>query len=244
MRGDQRQPDDLRPIVMTTGYQAAADGSVLVQWGDTWVLCSASVEDGVPPFRSDSGGGWVTAEYAMLPGSTRPRKRRRSGGREAEIQRLIGRSLRMAVDLEAIGPRTITVDCDVLRADGGTRVTSVTGGFVALALAVEGLRESGAIEGNPLLSGVAAVSVGIVDGTSLLDLNYEEDVAAEVDMNIVMTHDGNLVELQGTAERRPFSRQQMDALCELGWVGVRRLESLQSRAIQAARSAPSSTITL
>lgn len=221
---------------MTTGFQSEADGSVLVEWGNTWVLCSASVEETVPPFRQD-GGGWVTAEYAMLPGSTRPRKRRRSGGREAEIQRLVGRSLRMAIDLQTLGPRTITVDCDVVRADGGTRVASITGGFVALGLAVERLRARGLLTSNPLSGGVAAVSVGVVGGECLLDLCYEEDAAAEVDLNLVMTQDGRLVEVQGTAERQPFSRGTMDQLCELGWIGIRQLLAFQARALHAAQDA-------
>lgn len=234
MRPDQRRTEDLRPIRITTGFQSAPHGSALIEWGNTWVLCAASVENEVPPFRKETGG-WLTAEYAMLPGSTHPRKRRRSGGRESEIQRLIGRSLRMAVDLDALGPYTVSIDCDVLRADGGTRVASVTGGYVALALALHKMHRAGQLADVPLGQGVAAVSVGMVGAAPLLDLCYEEDVGAEVDMNVVMTGDGKLIELQGTAERRPFSRSQMDALCDLAWSGIQRLLTFQSNAIAAAK---------
>jgi ribonuclease PH len=233
MRSDGRQPDELRPVSITTGFQRHAEGSALIQWGETRVLCAASVEEGVPPFRLESGGGWVTGEYGMLPRSTNTRKSRRQGGRETEIQRLIGRALRAAVDMDQLGPRTVWVDCDVIQADGGTRVASITGGFVALALAINRLRQSGAVTSDPIIEPVAAVSAGVVDGQSLLDLPYEEDSRAEVDMNLVMTHAGRFVEVQGTAEHEPFDRDQLLALCELGWVGIQRLCGLQARAIEA-----------
>lgn len=234
MRHDQRAADELRPISITTGFQRQADGSVLIRWQDTWVLCAASIEEKVPPFRLASGGGWVTAEYAMLPGSTKPRKDRRAGGREKEIQRLVGRSLRAAIDLDALGPRTITVDCDVLAADGGTRVASITGGWVALALAVAKLRREGKLEGDPLGTPVAAVSVGIVDGEPCLDLPYVEDSAAAVDMNIVMTAKEQLIEVQGTAEHGTFSRAELNTLCDLAWKGIAQLCTLQQRAVAGA----------
>ena len=217
---------------MTPGYQSYAEGSVLVQWGDTRVLCSASVEERVPPFRLSSGGGWVTGEYAMLPRSTGTRKRRRQGGRETEIQRLVGRSLRAAVDLDALAPVTITVDCDVLQADGGTRVASISGGYVALALAVAWLRDKGIQQGDPMGEPVAAVSVGVVDGESLLDLPYPEDSLAEVDMNLVMTASGNFVELQGTAEHGVYNREQLDRLLELGWIGIQQILKVQAGALE------------
>jgi ribonuclease PH len=238
MRADGREPDALRPVTLITGFQQFAEGSVLVRWGSTQVICSASVEQAVPPFRLDSGGGWVTGEYAMLPRSTTTRKPRRHGGRETEIQRLIGRALRAAVDMDRLGPRTIWVDCDVLQADGGTRVAAITGGYVALALAVHKLIDEGALAGepSPLLDPVAAVSAGIVDGVALLDLPYEEDSRAEVDMNLVMTASGRYVEIQGTAEHEPFDREQLDALCRLGWSGIRQICALQARAVEAGRS--------
>ena len=234
MRKDGRQPDQLRPIKMLLDYQMHAEGSVMIQWGNTWVLCAASVEEKVPPFRLDSGGGWITAEYSMLPRSTSTRKGRRHGGRETEIQRLVGRSLRAAVDMDRMGPRTITVDCDVIQADGGTRVASITGGYVALALALGRLREQGLLEQDPVIDPVAAVSVGLVDGVELLDLPYEEDVRAEVDMNLVMTAGGKFVEVQGTAEHGVFDRQQLDALCDLGWQGISQLCTMQAELLAGA----------
>ena len=219
---------------MTTGFQAYAEGSVLIEWGQTRVLCAASVEETVPPFKLSSGGGWVTGEYSMLPRSTLTRKPRRSGGREAEIQRLIGRALRAAVDLVALGPRTITVDCDVLQADGGTRVAAVTGGFVALALAVSRLRAQGKLVRDPIRCAVAGVSVGLCDGQSLLDLDYSEDSTAEVDMNLVMTAAGQYVEVQGTAEGRPFDCAELDSLQKLGGKGIAELCALQQRALERA----------
>jgi len=229
--------DQLRPVTFVTGFQAFAEGSVLVRWGQTHVLCAASVESGVPPFRLESGGGWITGEYAMLPRSTSTRKGRRHGGRETEIQRLIGRALRAAVDMDHLGPRTITVDCDVLQADGGTRVASITGGFVALGLALQRLEREGQLASSPIVERVAAVSVGIVDGTPVLDLPYPEDSRAEVDMNLVMTAAGQYIEVQGTAEHRPFSGDQLDRMRTLGWHGVQQLCALQQRALEAASSA-------
>jgi ribonuclease PH len=209
-----------------------AAGSVMIDWGNTRVLCAASVEEKVPPFRLSSGGGWITGEYNMLPASTNTRKARRRGGRETEIQRLIGRSLRAAVDMDRIGPRTITVDCDVIQADGGTRVASITGGYVALAMALRKLRAEGLLEDDPVVEPVAAVSVGIVDGKLLLDLPYEEDSRAEVDLNLVMTAGGRYIEVQGTAEGEPFDRSQLMELCDLGWAGIQQLCEAQARAVE------------
>ena len=221
---------------MVTGFQRYAEGSVLIDWGRTRVLCAASVEEVVPPFRAASGGGWVTAEYSMLPRSTLTRKSRRVGGRETEIQRLIGRSLRAAVDLMALGPRTVTVDCDVLQADGGTRVAAVTGGFVALALGLLRLRAEGRLSVDPLRHPVAAVSVGLCAGEALLDLDYGEDSKAEVDMNLVMTSTGRFVEIQGTAEGQTFDRAELEALQALGWKGIASLCALQQHALEAGSS--------
>ncbi|MBW2537458.1 MAG: ribonuclease PH [Deltaproteobacteria bacterium] len=233
MRADGRAPDQLRPVSITSGYQQFVDGSALIKWGNTWVLCAASVEESVPPFRLASGGGWITAEYNMLPGSTRPRKPRRPGGREKEIQRLVGRSLRAAVDLDRLGPRTITVDCDVLQADGGTRVASITGGYVALALAIKRLQKDGLLAEDPSRWPVAAVSVGVIDGEPRLDLPYEEDSRAEVDLNLVLAGTGDIIELQGTAEGAPFSRDQLNALLDLGWRGIEQLCDIQTEALSS-----------
>ena len=228
MRNDGRKSDELRPVKMIPNFQMHAEGSVLITWGNTHVLCAASVEEKVPPFRLDSGGGWITGEYNMLPRSTTTRKARRRGGRETEIQRLIGRSLRAAVDMDKLGPRTITVDCDVIQADGGTRVASITGGYTALLLALNGLKQQGLLTEDPIIGPVAAVSVGIVDGELLLDLPYDEDVRAEVDLNLVMTAGGRFVEVQGTAEHGTFDRQQLMELCDLGWIGIQQLCRLQA----------------
>jgi ribonuclease PH len=232
-RPDGRANDELRPLTIETGYQKFAEGSALVRAGDTWVLCAASVEEAVPPFLAGRGVGWVTAEYAMLPRSTHTRTSRSPGGRGKEIQRLIGRALRAAVDTTALGPRTLTVDCDVLQADGGTRVAAITGAYVALGLAVRSLAASGLIEaGAPVLGEpVAAVSVGIVDGETRLDLPYAEDSRAEVDMNVVMTRSGKLIEVQGTAERDPFSREQLTAMLDLAGRGIAELCRAQERAL-------------
>jgi ribonuclease PH len=232
MRHDNRQPDELRPIEIIRNFTRTAAGSVLIKAGGTSVLCTASVDESVPPWkmRDENPTGWVTAEYSMLPGSTSPRKHRERSkidGRTSEIQRLIGRSLRSVIDFEALGPRTITVDCDVLEADGGTRTASITGGYVAL---VDALRS---IDGLPtdrpvIRANVAAISVGIVDGEVLLDLPYVEDVAAEVDMNVVMTSEGEYVEVQGTAESRTFSRELLNRQLDFAEKGIRELIALQN----------------
>lgn len=235
-RIDGRAYDSLRPVQLVTGYTKYAEGSVLIVCGDTKVLCNASVEESVPPFLRESGTGWVTAEYSMLPRATATRNKRdiqklKLNTRSAEIQRLIGRALRAAVDMEALGERTITIDCDVIQADGGTRTASITGGFVALGLACQKLLAEGIIERMPLRRYVSAVSVGIVEGQGLLDLCYVEDSAAEVDMNIVMTGEGSFVELQGTGEHGTFDRAQLDQLLALGEKGTRELHQLQKRAL-------------
>src|SRR5436189_1209988 len=227
-RNDGRSPAQLRPTTLTPGFLAHAEGSVLIEVGRTRVICSASVEDRVPPFLRNTGKGWVTAEYGMLPRATSTRTQREAtagkvGGRTQEIQRLIGRSLRSITRLNEIGERTIWIDCDVIQADGGTRTASITGGFVALVLALQRMRELAMIKGLPILDYVAATSVGIVDGTALLDLAYEEDSKAEVDMNFVKTGDGRFIELQGTAEGLPFDRRALDALMGLADDGIKKL---------------------
>ena len=236
VRTDNRAPDDLRPVLITPGYLPYAEGSVLIEMGNTRVVCAASLEDRVPPFLRNSGQGWLTAEYAMLPRATQTRTAREIGrggasGRTHEIQRLIGRSLRAVADMKVLGERTITIDCDVLQADGGTRTAAITGSYVALALASNHLLKIGKISRSLTTDQVAAVSVGIVENTPLLDLKYDEDSRAEVDMNIVCTGDGRFIELQGTAEREPFSRTQMDELVELGVHGIRELVAIQKRVI-------------
>ncbi|RMG57465.1 MAG: ribonuclease PH [Deltaproteobacteria bacterium] len=235
-RSDGRGPLDLRRVTVKKGVQKFAEGSVLISFGETKVICAASVEEKVPPFLRGSGRGWVTAEYALLPRSTETRTQRdsRNGripGRSQEIQRLIGRSLRAVVDLDLLGERQITIDCDVLQADGGTRTAAITGGFIALALAVKRLMREKVIEGNPLKDFVAAVSVGLVDGEVLLDLNFEEDSRAEVDMNVVMTGSGKFVEVQGTAEGRPFSKRELTKMLEAARKGVEELVEIQRRAV-------------
>jgi ribonuclease PH len=235
-RSDGRKPTDLRPVRLTLGVQQFAEGSALIEVGGTRVLCAATVEESVPRWLSGQGGGWVTAEYAMLPRATKERTRRETGGlsgRTQEIRRLIGRSLRAAVDLTALGERQIVVDCDVLQADGGTRTASITGAFVALALAVDGLRRRRLVEGRVLTTAVAAVSVGVVGRNLLLDLSYEEDSRAEVDMNVVMTADGRLVELQATAEGEPFDRSTLDRLLGLGERGIRELLAAQQAVLES-----------
>ena len=231
-RADGRADDELRPVTITRSWLDHAAGSVLVEFGRTRVLCVASASPGVPRWRKGSGLGWVTAEYAMLPGSTHTRSDRESvkgriGGRTHEISRLVGRSLRAVVDHRALGENTIQLDCDVLQADGGTRTAAITGAYVALADAVDSLRGSGAVKGEPLTGSVAAISVGIVDGVARLDLPYEEDVRAETDMNVVMTGDGSFVEVQGTAEGAPFHRSELDALLGLAEKGCADLTRLQ-----------------
>ena len=238
-RIDGRQPADLRPVVITPGFIRHAEGSVLIEVGDTRVICTASVEESVPPFLRGSGRGWVTAEYGMLPGSSNERIAREStrgkvGGRTHEIQRLIGRSLRAVTDLGALGERTIWIDCDVIEADGGTRTASITGSYVALALAVHKLRARGALAGAPLRDSVAAVSVGIVGGECLVDLCYQEDSSADVDMNLVMTGAGQFIEVQGTAEAHPFSAEQLARLTALGAEAIGVLGGLQRATLQAA----------
>ena len=230
-RHDGRAVTDLRPITFETNYLRHADGSVLVSFGHTRVICAATTEDKVPQFLKDKGEGWVTGEYAMLPASTSTRTAREVGrgasGRTMEIQRLIGRALRSITDRKALGPRTIWIDCDVIQADGGTRTASITGGFVALTLALAKLEKQGAFTRPVLNSMLAAVSVGIVDGRPCLDLDYVEDSGAEVDMNVVRTDDGRYVEIQGTAESTPFRRDKLDELLALADAGIDRLLALQ-----------------
>ena len=236
-RPDGRKPDELRPVTITRHWQKHAEGSALVEFGDTKVLCAASVTEGVPRWRKGSGLGWVTAEYAMLPRATHTRSDRESvrgriGGRTHEISRLIGRSLRVAVDLRALGENTIAIDCDVLQADGGTRTASITGAYVALADAVAWLRGRNALaRPEPLVTSVAAVSVGVIDGEARLDLPYAEDVAADTDMNVVCTGSGEFVEVQGTAEGAPFDRATLDALLDLAVVGCAQLTEIQRSAL-------------
>jgi ribonuclease PH len=231
-RSDGRMPADLRPTRITPGFLLHAEGSVLIEVGRTRVVCAASVEDRVPPFLRNTGKGWVTAEYGMLPRATSTRTQREStagkvGGRTQEIQRLIGRSLRSVMRLPEIGERTIWIDCDVLQADGGTRTASITGGFVALVLALQRMRETGVIKSLPVQDHVAATSVGVVGGLPMLDLAYDEDSRADVDMNIVKTGDGRFIEVQGTAEGPPFERQALDDLMALADRGIRDLVALQ-----------------
>src|SRR5262245_51626821 len=228
IRTDGRSPNQLRPTTITPGFLTHAEGSVLIEVGRTRVICAASVEDRVPPFLRNTGKGWITAEYGMLPRSTHTRTNREAasgkvGGRTHEIQRLIGRSLRSVANLVAIGERTIWIDCDVIQADGGTRTASITGSFVALALALETLRERDVLRTIPLTDYVAATSVGIVDGEPLLDLAYDDDCRAEVDMNIVKTGDGRFIEVQGTAEAIPFGRESLNRLLDLAETGIRQL---------------------
>jgi len=235
-RIDGRKPGDLRPVKITAGYQRNPEGSALISVGGTTVLCAASVEEKVPHFLRGSGKGWVTAEYAMLPRATSTRTQRESssgriGGRTHEIQRLIGRSLRAVTDLAALGERTVWVDCDVLEADGGTRTASITGAFVALALALGKLQAAGALKALPLRDHVAAVSVGVVDDTPVLDLCYAEDSRAEVDMNVVETGAGLLVEIQGTAEGEPFSWARLEEMAALARRGCRELVTAQEKAL-------------
>ncbi len=231
-RVDGRAPDDLRPIKVVVDYQRYAEGSVLIEAGETRVLCSASIEEMVPAFLEGRGQGWLTAEYSMLPRATKTRTRRESSvgrpsGRTQEIQRLIGRSLRAALDLRLLGERTMTIDCDVLQADGGTRTLSITGAYIAAHRACTALLKQGLLKGHPVQTAVAAVSVGIVDDELLLDLNYAEDSRAQVDFNVVMTGRGEFVEVQGTAEGRPFSREVLNDLLDLAGRGIRQLLDIQ-----------------
>ncbi|MGW1228833.1 ribonuclease PH [Streptomyces sp. NPDC001478] len=237
-RIDGRTPEQLRPVTIERGWSKHAEGSVLISFGDTKVLCTASVTEGVPRWRKGSGEGWVTAEYSMLPRSTNTRGDRESvrgkiGGRTHEISRLIGRSLRAVIDYKALGENTVVLDCDVLQADGGTRTAAITGAYVALADAVAWAQGKKIVKAGrkPLTGTVAAVSVGIVDGTPLLDLRYEEDVRAETDMNVVCTGDGRFVEIQGTAEAEPFDRTELNALLDLATAGCADLAALQNDAL-------------
>ena len=238
MRNDGRHADQLRTLKITPDFISQAEGSVLIELGKTRVICTATVDDGVPSFLKGSGKGWVTSEYGMLPRATEERTPReaargKQSGRTLEIQRLIGRSLRAVTDQEAMGERTVFLDCDVIEADGGTRTASITGAFVAFALAVERLVAAGMLKNSPLIDSVAATSVGIVDDVSLLDLCYEEDSRAEVDMNVVMTGSGDFVEIQATAEGRPFAGSEMQDLLALAAAGIRRLNDAQRDVLPA-----------
>ena len=238
MRPSGRAPDEMRPVRFQTGFTRHAEGSVLASFGDTRVICTASVEEKVPRWMEPDSGGWITAEYGMLPRATHTRTSReasrgRQGGRTMEIQRLIGRSLRAAVDLDKLGPRTITIDCDVIQADGGTRTAAISGGFVALALALETLKRAGRLEDDPLRQPVAAVSVGIFQGQPILDLDYAEDSAAETDMNLVMNRDLAFIEIQGTAEGAPFGRDELDRMIDLARKGIGEIVAAQQIALEA-----------
>jgi ribonuclease PH len=238
MRPSNRRPEELRPVRITRRYTRHAEGSVLVEFGETKVLCTVSVEEKVPPFLKGKGQGWVTAEYGMLPRSTNTRTDReaargKQSGRTQEIQRLIGRALRAVTDLTRLGERTLQVDCDVLQADGGTRTASITGAWVALVDAIQWLRSHALIAENPLTDSVAAVSVGIYEGTPVLDLDYAEDSACDTDMNVVMTGSGGLVEVQGTAEGHPFSRAELERMLDLATEGIRALSAAQREALRA-----------
>ena len=238
-RPSGRTPADLRPVRITRGFTRHAEGSVLIEFGETRVLCTASVEESVPPFLRGKGQGWLTAEYGMLPRATHTRSPReaakgKQSGRTQEIQRLIGRSLRAVVDMHALGERQITIDCDVLQADGGTRTAAITGACVAVHEALDGLVKAGKLPANPMRDFVAAISVGIYKGVPVLDLDYLEDSDCETDMNVVMTGSGGFVEVQGTAEGSPFSRAELDALLDLAGAGIARLVAEQKRALALA----------
>jgi len=238
MRIDRRQTNELRPITITTGVNKHAEGSVLIEVGDTKVICTASVEERVPPFMKGQGKGWITAEYSMLPRATHSRNIRESAkgkltGRTMEIQRLIGRALRSVVDLHALGERTITLDCDVIQADGGTRTTSITGAFIALSLAVHKLSQNHKFAKYPITDYLASVSVGVIGEQLLLDLNYEEDSKAKVDMNVVMTGGGKFVEVQGTGEDAPFSREELNGLLQYAEEGIAQLIQKQRETLGA-----------
>ena len=236
MRPSKRAPDQMREIKITRNYTKHAEGSVLVEFGDTKVICTASVESRLPPWLKGKGQGWVTAEYGMLPRSTgsrmgREAARGKQGGRTMEIQRLIGRSLRAAVDMKVLGEQQITVDCDVIQADGGTRTASITGGFVALSDAINHLLETGAVKKNPIVNSIASVSVGVYKGTPVLDLDYDEDSSAETDMNVVMDGNGQFIEVQGTAEEAPFSMEEMQQMLALAQQGITNLIEHQREAL-------------
>lgn len=236
MRPSQRAPDEMRQVIIDRNFTMHAEGSVLITFGNTKVICTASIEEQVPPFLRGQGQGWVTAEYGMLPRSTSSRMRReassgKQGGRTLEIQRLIGRSLRAVIDLKKLGERTITVDCDVIQADGGTRTASITGGYVALVEAIRHLMQQGTLKEDPLMNSVASISVGIYKGTPVLDLDYPEDSNAETDMNVVMDNQGHFIEIQGTAEGHPFTRDELNALLDLAAKGIQELSQAQQAAL-------------
>ena len=236
MRPSQRQPDQLRSVKITRNFTRHAEGSVLIEMGDTRVLCTASVEESLPPFLRGKGQGWVTAEYGMLPRSTHTRSAREAAkgkqtGRTQEIQRLIGRSLRAVTDMKAMGEMSVLIDCDVLTADGGTRCASITGAWIALYEACDKLVQAGKLAANPVKDHVAAISVGIFEGSSVLDLDYPEDSNCDTDMNVIMTGKGGIVEVQGTAEGEPFSREQMNVLMDLAEMGIRQLVAAQESAL-------------
>lgn len=238
MRPSGRAHDELRNVVLTRQYTKHAAGSTLVEFGDTKVICTASVDNRTPPWLKGKGSGWITAEYGMLPGATNTRMRReaaagKQSGRTVEIQRLIGRSLRAAVDLEALGERTVTIDCDVIQADGGTRTASITGAFVALSDAMQSLVEQRKIKRNPLHGMIAAISVGIVDGKAVLDLDYAEDSNAETDMNVVMNDAGGFIEIQGTAEGHAFRSDELDQMLQLARHGIEQLVAMQTAALES-----------
>ncbi|HYE34966.1 ribonuclease PH [Methylocaldum sp.] len=241
MRPSGRQADELRKIALTCNYTKHAEGSVLVEFGDTRVICTASIEEKVPPFLKGKGSGWITAEYGMLPRSTHERmgreaSRGKQGGRTMEIQRLIGRSLRAALNLEALGERTITIDCDVIQADGGTRTASITGGYVALSIAIRNLMKQRKLKINPIHGQIASVSVGIYKGIPVLDLDYREDCEAETDMNVVMNDAGAYVEVQGTAEGHAFRREELDAMLDLAGKGIKDLLAHQQAALEDGKA--------
>jgi ribonuclease PH len=234
-RSFERSESELRPVTFEVGVNRYAEGSCLVSFGYTKVICTASVEKGVPPFLKGKGEGWVTAEYAMLPRATHTRSKRdreKVSGRTSEIQRLIGRALRAAVDFKKLGEQTIMIDCDVIQADGGTRVASICGAYVALALAIGKMKKAGTLASDPIINSVAAVSVGMKSGKHLLDLDYEEDSSCDVDMNVVMTGSGAMVEVQGTAEKEPFQRKDLDGLVDIAALGITKLSELQKQAIE------------
>lgn len=235
-REDGRAENQLRKIKITRDFNLYAEGSVLIEFGNTKVICTASVSEKVPPFLKGQGKGWITAEYSMIPRATGERNQRESAkgklsGRTMEIQRLIGRALRTAIDLDKLGERTVTIDCDVIQADGGTRTTSISGGYIALALAMKKLVNEGILAENPIISNVAAISVGIVGGTPMLDLKYSEDSAAEVDMNVVMNGDGRFVEVQGTGEEATYTRAELNQLLDLAEAGINEIIELQNKII-------------
>lgn len=236
LREDSREVDNIRKVNVIRNYTIHAEGSVLISFGNTKVICTASVSDKVPPFLRGQGKGWITAEYSMLPRATGERTQRESvkgklSGRTMEIQRLIGRSLRSCIDLDKLGERTITIDCDVIQADGGTRTASITGGYIALAMAVERMVRNGELVENPLISKVAAISVGIVSGIPMIDLKYSEDSAAEVDMNVVMNDKGEFIEVQGTGEEATYTRAELNTLLDMAEAGIRQLLDIQGKTL-------------